>query len=946
MSSENIAYQSEIMKQGLHLLDTEMGLIKENKYSKNKIAGLMPRVVGVVMSATLLTGLSTQGLNAAAVRNDIPYQYFKDFANNMGVFKPGAENIPIYNKSGELVGVLDKAPMPDFAAVDAMRGVATLFHPSYVGGVKHNGGETGGYPNVRFGGASDALYTIVDRNIYPTYDYHMPRLNKIVTEVAPAEITDVTKGEHSDEKTEALFFDNERFPVFYRIGNGSPQILYIDETKYGVDLNGNRSGDPRSYYYSHGGTLPTPFDIDWKGMQIKFRSPGAFSLAGPHENSPLGHIILGGDSGSPLFTYDTVDKKWIVVGYLSNSLSHSTGYQMHAGWVIPDYDWTMSEIKKDTAPEIQLKGQSVAVWERTDENGGATITQNQNSFSAQGKSSNSKEGVALNDGKNLIISNIDNARSIIELKSNIHQGAGSITFRSDAVVKSDNDSSWQGAGIIIEKDKTVDWRIDGVEGDTLHRIGEGTLVVNGTGVNKGELSAGDGTTILAQKADENGDVQAFGTLRIVSGRSKVILTDDKQVNPDNIMWGFRGGELDINGNDLVFNRIRALDIGAVLNNSSDETAVVTFNSDKKQYIYHGQIKGNIDVVNNAPSNEPNQAFVIDGNLDLENNQFTKTKGSLIFQGNAITHLGGTDRKATLLTQSDWDEREFKVKQLNLENANFTLGRNATLYGDIAASKSTVKIGSDTAFVDTNDGDKVIGMFNQDQSKVDHTVAKDIQKIETGLSVNGPRSSKYYGVMKLDDSKAIVQEYWMGGIQATNSNVELLKGQQDWNESSSLLDSNVQVKNSKLSVSAGMVGNGAFDVDSSEVNIENSTDSVVAFEAKNINLKNNSVLNVKSGTDTSFDISASGSNVFNFGDTAGGYQSHSGVINAATSVVNNYNNKWSITNNSVIGTLNVLDSIVKFDSADSTPTAFSTLSVNNLDANNTTFALRTEVVPLV
>lgn len=68
--------------------------------------------------------LSTPGL-ASTVRSDISYQIYRDFAGNKGVFQPGELNIPIYDNKGNLVGTLNKAPMPDFSSVDSGIGVAT-----------------------------------------------------------------------------------------------------------------------------------------------------------------------------------------------------------------------------------------------------------------------------------------------------------------------------------------------------------------------------------------------------------------------------------------------------------------------------------------------------------------------------------------------------------------------------------------------------------------------------------------------------------------------------------------------------------------------------------------------------------------------------------------------------------------------------------------------------
>lgn len=47
----------------------------------------------------------------------------------------------------------------------------------------------------------------------------------------------------------------------------------------------------------------------------------------------------------------------------------------------------------------------------------------------------------------------------------------------------------------------VVWQVKNPNGDRLAKIGKGTLEINGTGVNQGQLKVGDGTVILNQKAD-------------------------------------------------------------------------------------------------------------------------------------------------------------------------------------------------------------------------------------------------------------------------------------------------------------------------------------------------------------------------------------------------------------------------------------------------------------
>lgn len=75
--------------------------------------------------------------------------------------------------------------MPDFSSVDSGIGVATLIDPQYIVSVKHNGG----YQGVSFGDGGN-YYSIVDRNNASSLDFHAPRLNKLVIEVAPASLTE------------------------------------------------------------------------------------------------------------------------------------------------------------------------------------------------------------------------------------------------------------------------------------------------------------------------------------------------------------------------------------------------------------------------------------------------------------------------------------------------------------------------------------------------------------------------------------------------------------------------------------------------------------------------------------------------------------------------------------------------------------------------------------
>ena len=172
---------------------------------------------------------------------------------------------------------------------------------------------------------------------------------------------------------------------------------------------------------------------------------------------------------------------------------------------------------------------------------------------------------SLDNGKTIHFQGGDGSTLI--LKDSINQGAGALYFNQNAIVRAENnDTTWLGAGIVVNGDKTVHWRVKNPINDRLSKLGSGTLYIDGQGKNLGDISVGDGTVVLDQKSF-NGQQQAFNQVGITSGRGTVILANNKQVNPDNIYFGFRGGRLDVNGSSLTFHRIQNADDGAKIVNN-------------------------------------------------------------------------------------------------------------------------------------------------------------------------------------------------------------------------------------------------------------------------------------------------------------------------------------------------------------------------------------------
>ncbi len=703
----------------------------------------------------LIPVLFSAGSLAGTVNNELGYQLFRDFAENKGAFRPGATNIAIYNKQGEIVGTLDKVAMPDFSAVDSEIGVATLINPQYIASVKHNGG----YTNVSFGDGENR-YNIVDRNNSSSLDFHAPRLNKLVTEVAPTAVT-------AQGAVAGAYLDKERYPVFYRLGSG---------TQYIKDSNGQLTQMGGAYSWLTGGTVGSLSSYQngemistSSGLVFDYKLNGAMPIYGE-----------AGDSGSPLFAFDTVQNKWVLVGVLT--AGNGAGGRGN-NWAVIPLDFIGQKFNEDNdAPVTFRTSEGGALeWSFNSSTGAGALTQGSTTYAMHGQ-----QGNDLNAGKNLIF---QGQNGQINLKDSVSQGAGSLTFRDNYTVTTSNGSTWTGAGIIVDNGVSVNWQVNGVKGDNLHKIGEGTLTVQGTGINEGGLKVGDGKVVLNQQADNKGQVQAFSSVNIASGRPTVVLTDNQQVNPDTISWGYRGGTLDVNGNSLTFHQLKAADYGAVLTNNNEASrAVVTLDFDTDKYLFHGQLKGSMDVTNVVTAGNTS-TLVIDGSTDMSGT-FTQENGRLTLQGHPVIHAYNTQSVAdklaasgdhsvltqpTSFSQEDWENRSFTFDRLSLKNTDFGLGRNATLNTMLEATDSTVTLGDRRVFIDKNDGNGTAFALEEGTSEA----VKDADR----SVFNG--SAVLYGKTTLD----IMNATFNGDISGhVGSHVELSR-RSHWNMTkSSTLDS--------------------------------------------------------------------------------------------------------------------------------------------------------------
>lgn len=522
---------------------------------------------------------------AALVRDDVDYQIFRDFAENKGRFSVGATNVEVRDKNNRPLGnVLPNGiPMIDFSVVDVNKRIGTLVDPQYIVSVKHahqymNDFYFGHYNGHRDVSDDENKYSVVTQNnVNPNEgwhvdkrldDYNMPRLNKFVTEVAPT--TPTLAGDDLE-----TYKDKEKYLSFVRVGAGR-QLVYekgshhVEDKEHGEDLKDLSA----AYRYAIGGTPYKGINIDpsqsKKGL-IGFgdsRKDHVINSKTLLSQDPLTNYGVLGDSGSPLFAFDKQQNKWVFIG----PYTYWAGYGKKS-W----QEWNI--YKKDFADTIHSRDNAKPVPFSTTEYRWTKTTNHQSEIknadhtitvtlpSDPNRLVNYQQKEKENTGQNVIFEGNGNSKNTLVLENNINQGAGGLFFKGNYEVKGKTDDiTWVGGGISVEEGKTVTWKVHNPQSDRLAKIGKGTLIVEGKGENKGSLKVGDGTVILKQQADANNKVKAFSQVGIVSGRSTVVLNDDKQVDPNSIYFGFRGGRLDANGNNLTFEHIRNIDDGARLVN--------------------------------------------------------------------------------------------------------------------------------------------------------------------------------------------------------------------------------------------------------------------------------------------------------------------------------------------------------------------------------------------
>ncbi len=892
------------------------GLIAVSELAK-RVSGKTNRKLVATMLSLAVAGT----VNAANIDiSNVWARDYLDLAQNKGIFQPGATDVTITLKNGDKFS-FHNLSIPDFSGA-AASGAATAIGGSYSVTVAHNkknpqAAETQVY--------AQSSYRVVDRR--NSNDFEIQRLNKFVVETVGATPAETNPTTYSDalERYGIVTSDGSKKIIGFRAGSGGTSFI-----------NGESKISTNSAY-SHDLLSASLFEVtqwDSYGMMI-YKNDKTFR-----------NLEIFGDSGSGAYLYDNKLEKWVLVG-TTHGIASVNGDQLT--WITKYNDKLVSELKDTYSHKINLNGNNVTI-KNTD------ITLHQNNADTTGtqeKITKDKDIVFTNGGDVLF-------------KDNLDFGSGGIIFDEGHEYNINGQGfTFKGAGIDIGKESIVNWNALYSSDDVLHKIGPGTLnVQKKQGAN---IKIGEGNVILNEEG-------TFNNIYLASGNGKVILNKDNSLGNDQyagIFFTKRGGTLDLNGHNQTFTRIAATDDGTTITNSDTTKEAVLAINNEDSYIYHGNINGNIKLTHNINSQDKktNAKLILDGSVNTKND-VEVSNASLTMQGHATEHaifrssanhcslvfLCGTDwvtvlketessynkkfnsdyksnNQQTSFDQPDWKTGVFKFDTLHLNNADFSISRNANVEGNISANKSAITIGDKNVYIDNLAGKNITN--NGFDFK---------QTISTNLSIG---ETKFTGGITAHNSQIAIGDQAVvtlnGAIFLDNTPISIDKGAKVIAQNSMFTTKGIDIsgeltmmgipeQNSKTVTPGLHYAADGFRLSGGNANfiarnMASVTGNIYADDAATITLGQ-----PETETPTISSAYQAWAETLLYGfDTA-----YRGAITAPKATVSMNNAIWHLNSQSSINRLETKDSMVRFTGDNG---KFTTLTVNNLTIDDSAFVLR-------
>lgn len=734
---------------------------------------------------------------ASVVNPDFSYQDYLDFASNKGKFKVGATNIQIISKQGKVVDL--NAPMIDFGAANfsgRLKGEYTNIGQSFAVGAAHmtwrdkltdskltpfKRGETLYFAGV----ASRAVAASNNFRTRGFYDIDfavlkMQKLNLNISASISKELDFIEKARNDVEEESLRYedkyqktldlsqgkgklYNQDRYEYFVREGTGIQGVGDIDITKKPTKV-----ADSDKYHIGGFVTLGDKNDIRSR-----------FLLSFNNYNNQLKRndftsSSAPGDSGSALYVYDKLDKKWYLIGVISKSdcnTKFSAGYNctlVHYALINQPLIEDFKDLKS-----IKLKDGSYVFQNNTLVRDGKKI-ENVEFISEQNSGH-----ILFNDGERYIYENrikeMEKSKDLyfvksgtIEFKSDTDLGASVLNFAANSDWKISGDHWFIGGGIYTDTGSKVVYNAKLKEDDFLYKMGQGELEIQSDNVKSG-LRMGEGLVSLTGKGKQFGEIYINGGVLRIS-------------HADNIDFNtlyLNGGTLDLNGQKLSTDKIQA-NSNKVFITSSKENGELNF-LNSRNYIYHGNFIGD----NDFGLNIKNSQIIFDGNIYNAKSTMNIDNSKVDFQGHPIIHayvdentLGKLKEigqsaftKGVDIAQDDWENRNFILKQIDLKDSYLNLSSYANLQvKDLNAKDSSVILGSKEISIDEKDTENIFDRdVGEDYGYITYTgIGKEMFYTQNIKNTNNSEVKEVYfkGNLNLDNSYAsIYKTNFEGSINA-------------------------------------------------------------------------------------------------------------------------------------------------------------------------------------
>ncbi|EAK9984579.1 autotransporter outer membrane beta-barrel domain-containing protein [Campylobacter jejuni] len=770
-------------------------------------------------------------LFASAIDPNFYFQEYLDFANNKGKFQVGQIGFEILAKNPNQ-NISFNAPMIDFSTSNRggkFQGEFTNIGQSYIVSASHmstnssgaNQGDVKQGSILHFGGVANRIvsssddFTANKENL----DFAVLKMSKINLNKSANLSKDLNLIEKNSIDGEDIYkykdpfwsscqdgscdytqgkgklFDSSRYEYFVREGSGIVALGFEDPNKVPIKITGSNE-------INLGGFVSLANTAkDNKRFYLEI-----INYTNDKRN-PFTSSSTPGDSGSGLYVYDKIDKKWYLIGVVSTS---NCNPYFTEGYTCSKVDYAL--INQEKINEFQNSHR-------------VNIAQGVYTLSTQGlmKEGRLVQGVSLISGANAGYVSYENYfvdkskydNRIKEMKNSkdlYFSQKGSIDLTQDvdlgaSVLNFDKNSNWQitgdkwliHGGIYADKGSSIEYNVKTKKDDFLYKMGEGELVITSQSENAG-LRMGEGKVRLESEGLSFGEIYMNGGILELS-KAQNLKSDTLYMN---------GGTLDLSGLQLSFNEFKA-NSNNVFITSSKQNSILNFNN-TNNYLYHGNILSDKAITINANTDK---ALIFDGNIYNKEGVFKANNAKLSFQGHPLIHAYISDKNAQILTshqenvltkpvsfdQEDWENRVFVLKEIHLNSSSFYLGKNASLsVENFYANDSNLELGSKNLWIDEKDGENIIDKSNDyfygqnPYTGVGNEMAFE-QKLQN--TQNAKIEKVYFsGNLNLDHSDATLQNIvFSGNIKGVDD------AQKNLVIKDSLLESNIQMSNIQAEKSA-------------------------------------------------------------------------------------------------------------------------------------------------